>query len=87
MKYITYLAKKEITESFQEDVLEIGLTWRGIIRIIKIDPFLNLKDLSFHANQQGNNVEERGSSVRNPYYRIFSSQFQPGSVIITLNEI
>ena len=51
MKHITYLEKKEITESFQDDVLKIGLEIKDIRRIIKIDPFLNLTYLSFYSNK------------------------------------
>ena len=51
MKHITYLAEKEITESFQDDVLDIRLEIKDIRRIIKIDTFLNLTYLCFHANK------------------------------------
>ena len=51
MKHITYLKEKEITESFQDDVLEIRLEIKEIRRIIKIDPFLNLEDIDLYTNQ------------------------------------
>ena len=51
MKHITYLAEKEITESFQEDVWKIRLKTKEIRKIIKIDSFLNLRLLFLYDNQ------------------------------------